>query len=239
MRIGDLRPFGLSEFMAIGEHHFDFDQFLQPDLCDREFSWSPPSQIMIIPIRSANAPEPPDEEVTQEEQIISHERNRETEWRRLAADLKERNFLDVNADISELLAECRRAFADENIAYELVRGMEHIGTPISALLLSGVVLAREAADHGITEQRLPALSEPLYPRTDDMPKELIQDIHEHADWIADVMENPTRAKRQSKTGKRVDEITLNAIQAVLNELSVRFYCLSQGWTPRIARDYKL
>jgi hypothetical protein len=211
---------------------FDFDQLLAPESCDGILFF--PRQIMTMSIPAADAPL--DEEVTQEEQTIAHERKRETEWRRLAADLKERSFLDSNADLSEILAECSRAFADENIAYELVRGKEHIGTPVSALLLSGVVLAREAADYGIPKQRLPALSESHYPRTDDMPKELIHDIHEHADWIADVMENPMRAKRQSKTGKRVDEITLNAIQAVLNELSVRFYCLSQGWNPQIAHD---
>jgi hypothetical protein len=74
---------------------------------------------MTTPIRSTNAPEPPDEEVTQEDQIILYERDRETDWRRLIADLKERNFLDANAAISQLLIECRRAFDDENIAYEL------------------------------------------------------------------------------------------------------------------------
>ncbi len=184
-------------------------------------------------MRATNIPDPSDEETTQEEQVIAYERQREPQWRRLAADLQERHFLDAHADISELLGECRRAFADENIAYELVRGMEHVGTPISALLLSGVVLAREATDYHIPEQQLPALSESHYPKTEDMPKDLIHDTHEHAAWIADVMENPTRTKRQSKDGKRVDEITLNAIQAVLNELSVRFYCLSQGWKPRI------
>ncbi len=206
--------------MALAEPILTLINFYSRILCDRKSLDRLGSQIMTIPIRSTNAPQPPDEEVTQQEQIISHERNHEAEWRRLSADLKERNFLDASAAIPELLAECRRAFADENIAYELVWDMEHIGTPISALLLSGIVLAREAADYGITEQSLPAVSD------------------EHADWIADVMENPTRAKRQSKTGKRVDGITLNAIQVVLNELSVRFYCLSQGWKPRIAREDK-
>ena len=178
--------------------------------------------------------EPSDEGPTQEEQIIERERRRAWEWRRLAADLQERKFLDAHADILELFEECRRAFADETIAYELVRGMEHVGTPVSALLLSGVVLAREAADYHILEHQLPPLSESRYPATEDIPKELVRDIHEHADWIADVMENPSRTKKPSKDGRKVDQITLNAIKAVLNELSVRFYCLSRGWEPRIA-----
>jgi hypothetical protein len=44
----------------------------------------------------------------EEEQIIDHERRRESEWRRLALDLQERKFLDAHADIPKLLKECSR-----------------------------------------------------------------------------------------------------------------------------------
>jgi len=196
------------------------------------------TEVLLLPAPrgATNTPLsiPVDDEVTREERIIAQERKREREWRQLAFDLKERKFLDAHADISDLVEECRRAFGDDNIAYELVRGMERVEIPISALLLSSVVLAREAADYGIPEQRLPALSDFHYPQNDDMPKELIHDIHEHADWIADVMENPTRTRRPSKSKRRVDDFTIRAIKPVLNELSVRVYCLFNGWRPRIS-----
>jgi hypothetical protein len=187
-----------------------------------------PEEIKLLP-----KPKPEPEWESDEGNLrIELQPKKELEWRRQAADLKEKAYLAKDADIEEFIAECQNLVRDDEIGFLLMHAGEQVNAPFAAMLTASAVLVREALDQQVEFDALVQLNDFRYPSSPTKERsELENDVGELAAWITSVLaDRPQRMRKQD-----VDRSTFDALTARLSELVVVCYCKVRGWEPAYAK----
>ncbi|MBX4192052.1 hypothetical protein KW798_01025 [Candidatus Parcubacteria bacterium] len=174
----------------------------------------------------SGAPEP---KWCYDEDELKIERHKEQEWRKLAEDLKAKEYLSKDADINEFVDECREYASDVTLGLQILFAAQQINVPFSCMLLASAVLVREAEDLDLTIEDLSELKSNSYVNSPTKePTSLNSDVGELVAWIASVVDN--RPQRMPKHD--VDKNMVIDLTPRLNETTVLCFCKKYGCVPK-------